>query len=204
MSDVPDDQRWNHNIRYQRELFQTIPPRARTALDVGCGEGFAARALAHRGLEVTGVDLDSASIERAGKQDCHGVTYLCGDAFSLQLPHDTFDVVTATAVLHHMDLHAAMANLSRLVTPGGQLLVVGLAHTSMPRDAFREVLAWVFDKVDRARHGAWEHGSPTAWPPPHSFDEVRKASREILPGCTYARKVLWRYTIEWTKPAGKT
>ncbi len=35
----PDHQRLNYNIQYQRPLIADLPPTARTALDVGCGEG---------------------------------------------------------------------------------------------------------------------------------------------------------------------
>ena len=47
-TDIPDRKRFNHTIKYQRELFANLPEAARTALDLGCGEGLAARTLAAR------------------------------------------------------------------------------------------------------------------------------------------------------------
>ena len=44
------------------------------------------------------------------------------------------DVVYAGAMLHHVDLHAGLARLRDLVSPGGRLLVVGLAASEYPRD----------------------------------------------------------------------
>ena len=54
---VPDSERHNHTLMYQRELFDSLLARGGRAIDVGCGEGVAARDLASRGYSVTGVDL---------------------------------------------------------------------------------------------------------------------------------------------------
>lgn len=200
MHSVPDHRRWNHNTHYQPQLLAAIPPHARTALDIGCGEGYTARALARKGLAVTGIDADAKSIERAREQDSEAITYIEGDVLSTPLARDSFDVVTAIAVVHHMDLEVGLTRMRELVAPGGCLLVLGLARSSLPRDALREVAAVALSTVYRWRREYWEHHSPTVWPPPHSFDQVREQAARILPGSRYRRKVLWRYSIAWTKP----
>ncbi|MGH8834530.1 MAG: hypothetical protein ACRDWG_05980 [Actinomycetes bacterium] len=50
--------RWNHHIHHHSMILKGVPPGARTALDVGCGEGLLARD--PRGLvpRVTGIDVD--------------------------------------------------------------------------------------------------------------------------------------------------
>src|SRR4249920_1212573 len=95
---VPDAERRNHTIDYFRDLLKLVPADAATALDVGCGEGFAARALAAGGLEVTAIDPDAPSLDLARGQDREGITYLEGDVMTAALPGD-YDVITALAVL---------------------------------------------------------------------------------------------------------
>jgi len=196
---VPDAQRRNHTIDYFRELMPLVPGTASTALDVGCGEGFAARALAARGLSVTAVDLDEASLDAAREQDSTGITYLNADFMTADLPGN-YDVITALAVLHHLPLEESLERLAQLLAPGGVLLVVGCAASEMPKDAGRELAAVVAHQVGRLTHKSWDHPSPTLWPPPVTYSEVRDASARILPGSTFRRRLLWRYTLTWVKP----
>lgn len=196
----PDRKRWNINIHYQRPLVEEIPESARTALDVGCGEGLLARTLAERGLDVTGVDEDADSIRRARAQDTTRIAYIEADIFEADLPHESFDVVTAVACLHHMDLEKGLERFKELVAPGGTVLVVGLAKGTW-RDIPREMAASVVDKAQRLFRGYWDHGSPCAWPPPHTYRDVQRESAQVMPGSDFSQKLLWRYTLTWTKPA---
>ena len=198
---VPDDDRWNHSIRYWRELLPQVPAHARTALDVGCGDGFASRSLAARGLTVTGIDPHAASIADARAQGGEGVTYVQDDVMTAELAPTGYDVVAAIAVLHHLPLEAGLVRVRDLVAPGGQLLVVGCAASDMPRDTLREAAAMVANQVDRLRHPQWEHASPTVWPPPVTYRQVATAARAILPGADFRRRTLWRYTLTWVKPS---
>jgi 2-polyprenyl-3-methyl-5-hydroxy-6-metoxy-1,4-benzoquinol methylase len=194
---VPDAQRENHTIRYFRELLPRVPAQARTALDVGCGEGFASRALAARGLHVTAIDTDPGSLVAARAQDTQGISYLDHDVLTADLPLAGFDVVTALAVLHHMPLEAGLQRLGSLVAPGGVLMVVGCAASTLPQDAPREVAAVIADQWRKVHHPHWDHPSPTVWPPPHSYREAREASAALLPGSEFKRRLLWRYTLVW-------
>lgn len=197
---VPDADRRNHTIDYFRELLPLIPTSARTALDVGCGEGFAARELAVRGLTVTALDVDAPSIALAREQDCAGITYVEADFMTAELAGG-FDVVTLLAVLHHLDMDRALQRAAALLSPGGTLLVVGLAASDLPRDAAWELAAVVAHQAGRLRHREWEQPSPTVWPPPVTYGQVREAAVRILPGSTYRRRAKWRYTLTWVRPA---
>ncbi len=206
----PDHQRWNYNIHYQRELVPTIPETARTALDVGCGEGYLARRLAERGLEVTAIDVDPEAIARArtqghtvelleGDGESPSITYSVADVMTASL--DQYDVVTAIATLHHLDLEEGLARLGDLVAPGGRLLIVGMAKSNWPADLPRDVWATFVDKFHRLFRGYWDHGCACAWPAPHTFADVAQAAPRILPGSEYTRQLLWRYTLTWDKPS---
>ena len=98
---------------------------------------------------MTAVDIDLPSLELARAQDCEGITYLEADFMTADLP-ETYDVVVALAVMHHVPLEAGLERLKSLLNPGGMLLVVGLAASDLPRDA-----GW--DAAARARASVWPH-----------------------------------------------
>ncbi len=196
-TDIPDHKRFNHTIKYQRELFTRLPAGARTALDLGCGEGLAARTLAAAGLSVVGVDADAPSIARAEAQDTTGVTYVVGDVLTADL--EQADVVYSGVMLHHIDLREGLERFRSLVAPGGVLLIVGTARNTW-RDLPFEFAASVVDKAFALVKGVWRHGSPEVWPPPHTYREVERAVNELLPGAYYRQNLLWRYTVRWDAP----
>jgi 2-polyprenyl-3-methyl-5-hydroxy-6-metoxy-1,4-benzoquinol methylase len=199
---LPDAERWNHSIHYHRALLDLVPSTARTALDVGCGEGLLSRELSARGLAVTAIDVDTPSIARAREQSTGGIQYVVADVMDADLPEGAFDVVASVATLHHLDLEAGLGRFSALVAPGGVVLVVGLARGTW-LDAPREAAAVIVSSVMRARRHEWDHGSPTVWPPPHTYAEVRDAASRVMPGSTFRRRLLWRYTLTWTKPLAR-
>ncbi len=196
-TDIPDHKRFNHTIKYQRELFARLPEGARTALDLGCGEGLGARTLAAAGLSVVGVDADAPSIARAEAQDTTGVTYVVGDVLTADL--EQADVVYSGLMLHHIDLREGLERFRSLVAPGGVLLIVGTARNTW-RDLPFEFAASVVDKAFALVKGVWRHGSPEVWPPPHTYREVERAVNDLLPGAYYRQNLLWRYTVRWDAP----
>jgi SAM-dependent methyltransferase len=89
-------------------------------LDLGCGDGQIARALAAQGSDVLGVDptqlhIDVA-IERGG-----GPRYLLGGATKIPADDETFDAVVACLVFEHIDqMDEAMVEVARVLKPNGQ------------------------------------------------------------------------------------
>jgi ubiquinone/menaquinone biosynthesis C-methylase UbiE len=89
-------------------------------LDVGCGDGQIARALAAQGSEVLGIDPTELHIsiarERAG-----GPTYELGSALNLPVENESQDAVVACLVFEHIDdVDTALAEVARVLKPGGQ------------------------------------------------------------------------------------
>lgn len=201
--DRPDAKRFNYNIYYGEAVLAAIPEGARTAVDVGCGEGFMARRLAERGLAVTAIDEHADSIRRARAQGEDSITYLEGDALTDALPAGPYDVVLAVASLHHMDLTEGLSRLKELVAPGGVVLVVGLAKAGLV-DVPREMAASVVDKAHKLFKGYWDHGSPCVWPTPQTYVDVRDTSARLMPGSEFSKKLLWRYTLVWNAPGAPT
>jgi SAM-dependent methyltransferase len=89
-------------------------------LDLGCGDGQIARALAAQGSDVLGVDptqlhIDVA-IERGG-----GPRYLLGGATNIPADDESFDAVVACLVFEHIDqMDEAMTEVARVLKPNGQ------------------------------------------------------------------------------------
>jgi 2-polyprenyl-6-hydroxyphenyl methylase/3-demethylubiquinone-9 3-methyltransferase len=106
----------------------------KTVLDVGCGGGILAEAMAARGARVTGIDLGEAPLAVARlhlKESGQQVDYRKVAAEDLALEHPgTFDVVTCMEMLEHVpDPASTVAACARLVRPGGQVFFSTLNRT---------------------------------------------------------------------------
>ncbi|MDB5215053.1 MAG: gamma-tocopherol methyltransferase [Myxococcaceae bacterium] len=90
-------------------------------LDIGCGAGFLANALAAHGFDVTGLDASSASLEVAARHDVtRSVHYDVGDAYELPYPNGSFEVVCAMDFLEHVvSPERVIAEASRVLAPNG-------------------------------------------------------------------------------------
>jgi demethylmenaquinone methyltransferase/2-methoxy-6-polyprenyl-1,4-benzoquinol methylase len=140
--------------RWKRRVVALAGPQpGETALDVCCGTGDLAFALAQRGVRVVGLDFSEAMLAVAGDRamapraagSSPGVRFLRGDA--LQLPFDaaTFDIVTVAYGLRNLaDWRAGLAEMWRVARPGGRLVVLdfGKPDHALWRRAYFAYLRW--------------------------------------------------------------
>ena len=102
----------------------------RQALDVGCGTGAfllpLARRLVPQGATVIGLDLAEGTLGQArARVQAEGLPVDCviGDVEALPFDDSSFDLVLANYMLYHVpDLERAIAELRRVLRPGGTLL----------------------------------------------------------------------------------
>ena len=95
----------------------------RRVLEVGGGEGeLAERVLKELGAEVVGVDQSDGMAEI---QRSKGIDARVGDVQALPLDDEEFDVAVAAWMLYHVpDLDLGLAELARVLKPGGRLVAV--------------------------------------------------------------------------------
>lgn len=114
--------------------------RASVVLDMGCGTGLAARAIARRpgfGGRVVGVDLSphliAAAVRLAAEEGLAGVTeFGVGDTAALDLADGSVDAVVAQTLLSHVEDPAAVVReAARVLRPGGTLGVFDGDYASL-------------------------------------------------------------------------
>lgn len=104
------------------------PLRGAVILDLGCGEGGTALALAARGAVVTAVDANPACVAKLRRRSASvdgQLTVQTGDAHALSFLDARFDWVVLQDVIEHLPRPAeAVPEIARVLKPGGHLYLV--------------------------------------------------------------------------------
>jgi ubiquinone/menaquinone biosynthesis C-methylase UbiE len=108
-------------------------------LDFGCGAGHWARHAAKINARAIGIDISDVAIRAARKEgEREGLggraSFLVMDCESLGFTDNSFDVILVSGLLHHLDLKPAYGELSRVVSPNGQVICIeALGHNPVIR-----------------------------------------------------------------------
>jgi SAM-dependent methyltransferase len=176
---------WTEKAAAYDQYFATIADQAidpildsvgdvagRDVLDVCCGTGNLAAAVAARGGRVTGVDFAPTMIEIA-RSKVTGADFQVGDGEALQFPSDSFGIALCSFGLWHMaEPDWALAEAARVLKRDG----VYVYTTWLPPQQ-----GWdMFDLVVKAiqRHGTMDVNLPPA-PPPFRFADGAEAERTL-------------------------
>jgi SAM-dependent methyltransferase len=192
---------WNHNIHYHHILLRAVPPVCVRALDVGCGEGQLARELAGHCQEVFAIDADRATVlrARAASETQTRVSFIEGDVMSYPFCADSFDLIAAVASLHHLPLRPAIERFRSLLKSGGVLAVIGLYRLDTIIDFANAAAAVPASWILRRLHSFAKIEAPIQ-KPKDTLCEIRAAFHSLLPGGTFCRHLLFRYSYVWRKP----
>jgi 2-polyprenyl-3-methyl-5-hydroxy-6-metoxy-1,4-benzoquinol methylase len=177
-----------------------MPKDCDRALDIGCGDGVLLPKMATRSMHVTGIDVSPAMISLA-RQNIHSpnVELVMGDFLASSLPAQSFDFVTAVAVIHHMPFDSVLSHVAELLRPGGVMAVVGLARNHAPADYAISAVSVPVSRLVRLRRGWWDSPARKI-DPVMTYAEIKAAAEAILPGVQVRRRLYFRYTMLWRRP----
>ena len=146
---VNDLQSFGLHRLWKRRLVElaAVCPGERV-LDVCCGTGDVALALAKQGATVTGVDFSAKMLDKArlrGKGRA-GLRYVEADALSLPFSSESFDSVTIAYGLRNLpNFDAGLNELVRVLRPSGRLLILdfGKPKFTLWRRVYFAWLRWI-------------------------------------------------------------
>ena len=120
-------------------------PKNADLLDVGCGDGALAVALAERGASVVGLDASAAMIEasrdRASRHDS-ALSLCIGRAEELPFAEESFDLIVAVTILCFVaEAERTFQEMGRVLRPGGKLVIGELGKWSTWAAA-RRIRGW--------------------------------------------------------------
>lgn len=126
--------RSGENASFYKLAFDYIaasfgPPGGATVVDAGCGSGTKSLELARRGYRVHAIDFSAAILEQARAEIAAqglapSVELAREDLTAISLPDGSVHLAVCWGVLMHVpDVGAAVAELARIMAPGGKLVV---------------------------------------------------------------------------------
>lgn len=144
---------WSQRHAVDALLRRAAPLAGRRCLDVGCGTGRWSRRLLAEGAIVVGVDASAEMVREAARLEPR-IDFRKMDIRNLDLPDDSFDLAIAITVLQHLphaDQACAVAELTRVVSPGGLVLTIdrdgrptafAASHLTFPRPRAEWLALW--------------------------------------------------------------
>jgi demethylmenaquinone methyltransferase / 2-methoxy-6-polyprenyl-1,4-benzoquinol methylase len=144
---INDLQSFGLHRHWKRRVVQLARPQpGQRALDLCCGTGDLALALARRGVQVAGLDFSEQMLAVAAKRSSRTPAqsspvappvsrftfhvsppphFICGDAQHIPFPDSSFDIVTVGYGLRNLaNWETGLREMQRVAKPGGRLLVL--------------------------------------------------------------------------------
>lgn len=173
------------------EFIQQMPQNQSSALDIGCGTGRLAIALAEYFESVIGIDISPGMIHCAKRKslDITNTDFKVMDMCAVDFPERSFDYIVSHTTLHHLtvaDQIAVLKKCKQMLRPGGKIVVIDIvAKGLMKRHAHivRRIGAlitlaralyncqpYAFKNYVRSTHPLWmQHLQMDRFLPPEKF-----------------------------------
>lgn len=191
-------QAWTHAVRAgaiasrrlvtDRAIVEAVAARSpRRVLDLGCGEGWLARALAAQGVEVAGIDASAPLVEAARQAGGGSFTVLGYEELAADPARagTGYGVAVANFSLLHEDPAPLLRAVRQALGPGGALVVQTVHPLGVPapyRDDWRV--------EDFRSFGAEGGGEDGAWTPMPWFFRTLGSWLDLLRGSGYRLEAL--------------
>lgn len=166
-------------------------------LELGCGAGDFSRVLAAlvqsgRELAVTAVDVSPLQVRLARRRcDGSGLRFLAADATALGFAPESFDAVVGNAVLHHLELGPALAEVRRILRPGGRIFFTE-PNLRNPQVWLEKRVGWLGRRLEASEdETAFLRGRLAAAVAAAGFAEVAVAPFDFLHPATPERWIPW-------------
>lgn len=110
--------RWKRRVEMLKE---NLEPGTKV-LELGCGTGYFTRELMDTGAKITAIDISPDLLEVARSEIQAGnVEFIVDNAYEMSFEDETFDHVIGSSVLHHLEINQALAEIYRVLKPGGRI-----------------------------------------------------------------------------------
>jgi len=112
------------NELWTKPLELQLPAKS-YIIDLGGNNGKFAKQLKSETTTIVSIDIDRSIMVGADGMHLPGITPIQGNILNMPFKDETFDVVLARAILHHVpdNLDLALKEIHRILKPGGQILV---------------------------------------------------------------------------------
>jgi len=203
------EKKWDHNRHYHNYLLKHLGKNLEYALDIGCGKGEFAKALAHRAKKVIGVDLSEQMISMAKADTAtDNIEYVLGDVMELELENSKYDCIASIATMHHLPLEEMMRKAKAALKDKGVFMVLDLYQEENILDYLTSAAAIPFNilmmlmiegrvRPSAEEMNAWrEHGKHDRY---LTLKQIKAIADQVMPGSKIKRHFYWRYSIIWQK-----
>lgn len=146
-------------------------PTGSSVLEIGTGTGHFARFAAAAGMNVTAIDVSPVMLEyarrRAVEDGIGGIVFLHAGFLTQKFAESSFDAVVSGAALHHLPdawKAVALANVARVLKPGGQFILRDIVFSFEPGEHAASFESFVSAcpagmRKEAARHVAKEYST---------------------------------------------
>lgn len=119
---------------WRKNIFRHIQDvKNKPAIDLACGTGDLSRMMTDRGAFVTSLDFSLGMLSRGVAKQAITCFPVAGDATCLPFADSTFDVATiAFGIRNIPDINVFMDEVFRVLTPGGELVILELTRPENP------------------------------------------------------------------------
>jgi demethylmenaquinone methyltransferase/2-methoxy-6-polyprenyl-1,4-benzoquinol methylase len=152
------DRKWKQRLAGMAEA-----DRHTTALDLACGTGDIAFAVAERGARVTGLDITHRMLQlaRLKRRSPGGAGFVTGDMMALPFAANVFDLVTTGYGIRNLPaIPPALDEIYRVLKPGGLFLSLDFDR---PRSPFVRAVYLAYLTVVGSSLGLLLHGDPDTY-----------------------------------------